>query len=144
MIDIEDLLFIPIILLIIFVIIILYIIIPIPSLFTKAHGINHRISGLIYLIWLLVGYTKAILIDNDLIIPILFYDIILGIIGIVLTLTAANDFKHKGIKNLASGTLDEHGNIFTRCINTITTTTATIIITITTNTTTTTLSNSNT
>ena len=28
------------------------------------------------------------------------YDIILGILGIILTLTAANDFKHKGIKNI--------------------------------------------
>ena len=108
MINIEDLLFVPIVLLVAFVIIVLYIIIPIQSLFTKRHGINHRISGLLYLLWLLVGYTKAIMIDYELI-SILVYDILLGVLGVILTLTAAYDFKHKGIKNVASGTLDEHG-----------------------------------
>jgi hypothetical protein len=110
MIKIEDLLFIPITLLIIFVIIIIIIIIPIPSLFTKSHGISHRLTGLLYLLWLLLGYTKAIFINIE-IISIIVYDIILGILGIILTLTAANDFKHKGIKNIASGTLDEHATV---------------------------------
>ena len=113
MIEIEDLLFIPIALSIIFVVIIVIIIIPIPSLFTKSHGISHRVSGAIYLLWLLIGYTKAIFIDidTDIDIPIGIYDIVLGILGIILTLTAARDFKHKGIKNVASGTLDEHATV---------------------------------
>lgn len=39
------------------------------------------------------------------------YDSILGILGTLLALTAAFEFQHKGVNNVASGTLDQHATV---------------------------------
>jgi hypothetical protein len=54
------------------------------------------------------------------------FHIVLSVVGIVLTLTAAYEFKHKNVRNIASGTLDEHTTVtfdemiehsFYQCLN---------------------------
>ena len=40
-----------------------------------------------------------------------YYHFILGVAGVTLTLTAAFEFQHKNVKNIASGTLDEHATV---------------------------------
>ena len=77
-------------------------------MFTRRYGRRHRISGLVYLIWLLLGYA-------DLYFGFLWrleyrfiYDFTLPTLGTILTLTAAFDFKdaHSRVQNIASGVLD--------------------------------------
>ena len=81
------------------------VVIPRASLiFTKRLGRPHAMTGAIYLVWLLFGFYDAMF-------PLIArwkYDTMLGILGIVLTLTAAFNFGHKNVHNIASGTLDEH------------------------------------
>ena len=77
------------------------------SIFTKRLGRPHAITGAIYLVWLLFGFYDAMF-------PVIArwkYDTMLGILGIVLTLTAAFNFGHKNVHNVASGTLDEHATV---------------------------------
>ncbi len=86
---------------------------------------KHGYIGFAYLLLLLLGFwhssslvtdskslqgTKQHMIIGTLI-PLAIYDILLGVMGIVLTLTASRDFPHKTIKNVASGTLDEHATV---------------------------------
>ena len=91
---------------------------------TFRHGpFTHSTVGILYLIWLLTGFfLTAILSFQDDIFEhhSLFqnrrevhfaYDVILGLLGIILTLSAANDFPHRKVKNFASGTLDEHATV---------------------------------
>ena len=80
-----------------------------PIMFFKRHGRRHTTSGFFYLAWLILGYID-VLYENP-ILERMFYDIILGIMGIILTLTAATDFQHKNVKNFASGTLDQHATV---------------------------------
>ena len=56
----------------------------------------------------------------------MFYDFFLGLLGILLTLSAAFEFQHKNVKNDASGTLDEKATVtfsemlehaFYQCLN---------------------------
>eukprot|EP01039_Chlorochromonas_danica_P006911 gene6909-7638_t len=84
-----------------------------PEMFVKRHGRKHALTGLVYLVWITVGFI-------DLGIPVLphhnpatswIYHVGLGSLGTVLTLYAAYEFKHKGVKNFASGTLDEHATV---------------------------------
>ena len=79
------------------------ILLPSPELFTKRHGRKHRIIGLFYLFWLCGGYISDI--------PFVVYDVVLGIAGIALSYTAAIEFQHKNVKNVASGTLDKHATV---------------------------------
>jgi hypothetical protein len=81
-----------------------------PTMFTKRFGIRHRLFGAIYLSWLCVGYADAIL-KTPSFEKALIYDSILGVLGIALTLSAAGDFQHKNVKNVASGVLDEHATV---------------------------------
>ena len=77
------------------------------SIFTKRLGRPHAITGASYLVWLLLGFYDAMF-------PFITrwkYDTMLGILGIVLTLTAAFNFGHKNVRNIASGTLDEHATV---------------------------------
>ena len=77
-------------------------------MFTRRYGRRHRITGLFYLSWLLLGYA-------DLCLGFLWrveyrfaYDFMLPMLGTILTLTAAFDFKdaHSRVQNIASGVLD--------------------------------------
>lgn len=103
-----------------------------PRIFNnKRYGRTHAIFGFLYLFWILFGFGSLILsflrdnrskrvhshladVDS---LPLwlwkrsIIFDIILGILGIYLPLTAAFEFKHHGIKNVASGTLDEHATV---------------------------------
>jgi hypothetical protein len=83
-----------------------------PSMFVKRHGRYHAITGLLYLLWISWGFF-ALLVPKliSMSIPAFVYDVVLGIIGTVLTLYAANEFQHKNVKNFASGTLDEHATV---------------------------------
>lgn len=83
------------------------------KLFLPRHGRRHRLTGILYLFLLLAGVfqtcTDARSTDWR---HYLAYDIILGFLGTVLTLTAAYDFKaaHSSVKNptgIVSGTLSE-------------------------------------
>ena len=73
-----------------------------PGMFIKKHGRRHSITGFLYLIWIFVGYAHCFF-GFVCSIPLLLFDITLGILGTVLTLTAAFEFQHKHVKNLASG-----------------------------------------
>jgi len=102
------------------------------KLFFDKHGRRHRLLGGINLVWLLIGISNLIVyqpttyiatsdhddvhiinrkIINSYAIQCLSYDIILGILGILSTLTAARSFPHRYITtNLKgeSGTLSNH------------------------------------
>lgn len=86
------------------------------TLFWDLHGWKHRLSGGVLLIWLVVGCGITILQHSpSLSSPssstalILYYDIILGCMGLTATLTAARDFPHRYISNSTgqSGSLSE-------------------------------------
>lgn len=109
------------------------------SMFLKRHGRKHSITGMAYFLWIsgglcYVGYshflpTTTTSVTNNPYTPFLFqlpsslsstvgngvswllFDVVLGILGTVLTLFAAFEFKHKNVKNFASGTLDEHATV---------------------------------
>mmetsp|Transcript_25027 Transcript_25027/g.35951 ORF Transcript_25027/g.35951 Transcript_25027/m.35951 type:complete len:341 (+) Transcript_25027:1905-2927(+) len=82
---------------------------------------QHSLLGFIYLFWLLFGFFLSFpLFSNGDIqtnasisqtFTFVTYDIVLGIFGILLTLSAARDFPHKNVKNHASGTLDNHATV---------------------------------
>ena len=83
----------------------------------------HSTIGMFYLLWLLVGFSLAAIFYFEVYnseLQSLFqhrsevhfvYDVILGLLGIYLTLSAAHDFPHRKVKNFASGTLDEHATV---------------------------------
>ena len=75
-------------------------------MFTRRYGQRHRISGFVYLVVLLLGYADLHL--GFLLQYRCVYDFILPLLGTVLTLTAAFDFKdaHSRVQNIASGVLD--------------------------------------
>ena len=79
-----------------------------PRMFWKHHGRRHRAVGLVHLVWLTVGFLNL----PFAIVPNLCYDLILGALGTVLTLTAAFDFQsHRKVRNVASGVLDERATV---------------------------------
>ncbi len=81
-------------------------------MFVKRHGRKHAVTGFFYLLWISWGFFALLASQlNLMIIPDIAYDTILGILGTVLTLFAAFEFKHKNVKNFASGTLDEHATV---------------------------------
>ena len=84
-----------------------------PSMFTKRLGRKHSILGAFYLIWLIYGISDctAVVFGSHIISNYIAYDIILGCAGVLLPLTAAYEFKHYNVKNIASGTLDEHATV---------------------------------
>ena len=96
---------------VLFFVLLVVILMPNVGIFFKRHGIRHRLIGLIYLIWLLLGLGDALLTLFRDQVCVLYYDIVFGILGILLTISAAFDFQHKGIKNVASGTLDAHSTV---------------------------------
>lgn len=91
-----------------------------PDIFTKRHGRKHSVTGFLYLTWITLGFLTIYLPHNSIFYPLidwltyyhyLIFDIGLGILGIKLTLFAAYEFKHKNVKNVASGTLDMHATV---------------------------------
>ena len=83
------------------------------SLFLRRrYGHKHAYTGLLYL-----SVLTASFLDGIAVIPLpnepsrVAADVALGALGILLTLTAAADFKHHGVKNVASGTLDKHATV---------------------------------
>lgn len=79
--------------------------------FKKRVGSRHARLGLIHLVFLLMGYIEVagfIEVPRSM---MLIYHIILGWSGVALTVTAAEEFQHKNVKNFASGTLDEHATV---------------------------------
>lgn len=91
------------------------------KLFTNHHGRAHRLAGLFHLIWLLVGAFYVVVDNNNSNIDssyyyyqqwhikCLVYDFILGISGIITTLSAASSFPHRHVTNRSgeSGTLSK-------------------------------------
>ena len=79
------------------------------SMFLKKHGRRHALNGLIYFSWMCLGFglfvTKSSVVSN------IVFDTVLGLLGIFLSLSAAYDFGHKNVTNVASGTLDEHATV---------------------------------
>jgi hypothetical protein len=81
-----------------------------PRMFVKSHGRVHRITGLLFLIWIGLGFVQVFS-NLSIVGSSLLYDTVLGIIGTSLALSAAFEFKHKNVRNIASGTLDEHATV---------------------------------
>lgn len=78
-------------------------------MFAKRYGRRHVVNGAIYLIVLVTGFLDALFgFYSE---YRLMIDCCLGSCGISLALTAAYDFKHKHVKNVASGTLDTHATV---------------------------------
>lgn len=87
----------------------------------RHHGpLMHSTVGILYLIWLLSGFFLTAILVGIFELHSIFqyqrevhfaYDVILGLLGIYLTLSAAHDFPHRKVKNFASGTLDEHATV---------------------------------
>jgi hypothetical protein len=83
------------------------------TIFWGRFGRNHRLSGLFHLCWLFMGVLLQWLAPSSVLISALMYDFVLAVSGIVLTLTAAADFRaaHAHVANVASGALDESATI---------------------------------
>lgn len=82
------------------------------KLFLSHHGRSHRLAALAHLSWLLCGVTSVLYADDPLragswAVKCLVYDVVLGLLGIIATLSAARDFPHKRVVNRPgeSGTL---------------------------------------
>ena len=86
-------------------------------LFLAHHGWSHRLAGGALLTWLVIGTWNALMMQGEMpdaagtssLFMWLGYDTILGILGIITTLTAARDFPHKFVKNAQgqSGSLSQ-------------------------------------
>ena len=97
--------------------------VPKAGMFFTNHGRYHALTGGVFLGLLLLGMADALLIEAlnpapsrwlltpALGVPRVVYDLLLNALGIVLTLTAAFEFKHKRVQNVASGTLDQHATV---------------------------------
>jgi hypothetical protein len=96
-----------------FAVILFRLVYPIPRLFTKRIGRRHRQVGAAYLAWLALGFIVAFISAGGAYagLPPVVFDAVLGVLGIVLTLTAAHEFGHKNVRNRASGTLDEDATV---------------------------------
>ena len=71
-------------------------------------GESHAYLGLVHLVLLGIGLADCCNAFTLSTTSLWAYDISLSSLGVVLSLTAARDFKHKNVKNAASGTLDAH------------------------------------
>lgn len=78
-------------------------------MFGRRHGRRHALNGLVYFLWISMGFV--IHAKHSSVVSNLVFDTVLGIIGIFLALSAAFDFGHKNVVNVASGTLDEHATV---------------------------------
>jgi hypothetical protein len=92
-----------------FFLVIILVVASYPRMFFKKHGRIHAILGLSYLIILICGFFDTF--SYDLFENKLLYFVTLGVLGILLPLSAAQEFGHKNVKNSGSGTLDEHATV---------------------------------
>jgi hypothetical protein len=93
-----------------FFIILLLVISGNPRMFIKRHGRYHALLGSFHLSWLILGFVQQSFAQEYFVSPFI-YDIVLGVSGTGLALTAAHEFQHKNVTNFASGTLDEHATV---------------------------------
>lgn len=82
-------------------------------MFLKRQGRKHSITGFLYLAWIGAGFADLVFpfLPRGLMSVPIVYDALLGVLGLCLTLFAAFEFQHKHVKNVASGTLDEHATV---------------------------------
>lgn len=78
-------------------------------LFLGRYGRRHRIIGAVYLWWLLLGFAGL----ASPRFPRLWFNVLLSLLGICLTLSAASDFQrhHSTVRNSASGALEPEATI---------------------------------
>ena len=98
-----------------FLIAVTFVIVRFGRMFLKRHGRKHALTGLSYFLWISYGFIELGLlkvgwIERSFINPFIF-DVVLGVLGTILTLFAAIEFQHKKVKNVASGTLDKHATV---------------------------------
>jgi hypothetical protein len=112
----------PLALVFVFVVFLYQILLQNPTIFLKRHGRKHALTGLAYLGWISYGFFDLFLtkssesevdsMENQPFSSFYFiFDVILGVLGVILTLLAAYEFQHKNVKNIASGVLDEHATV---------------------------------
>jgi hypothetical protein len=92
---------------------VLYIIAPVARrLFLGRYGRRHRLFGIAFLTWLLVGFAHLLL-GLDGVLSRLGFNVLLSLLGLGLTLSAAADFKHhhSKVKNPASGVLEPEATV---------------------------------
>ena len=78
----------------------------------RRHGRNHALAGLCYLTILVCEFADAAtMVELKSEARRFAVDVALGVFGIALTISAARDFGHHGINNVASGTLDQHATV---------------------------------
>jgi hypothetical protein len=81
-------------------------------MFTKKHGRRHILVGFSYLVLIILCFYLAIFeFESVSAMHWLAMDVLVGILGTLLATSAAFEFQHKHIKNIASGTLDEHATV---------------------------------
>lgn len=83
-------------------------------LFLEWHGVRHRLCGAIHLILLVVGALGSDADNKQQ--YYLVHDFILGVSGIVTTLTAAADFPHKLVSNDSEGQYVQSGTLHQKAI----------------------------
>lgn len=78
------------------------------TIFFRRHGWSHRLLGGLMLLWLFLGVCSCHICSENPYVALIF-DVILGILGICTTVTAAKEFPHKYIQNEKgqSGTLHQ-------------------------------------
>ena len=85
------------------------------QLWTRKHGRAHRLLGLAELLLLAAGLVDVAAWETGRSVPRrllrLLYDVLLGVCGTALTLSAAAAFSHANVKNQASGVLEEEATI---------------------------------
>jgi hypothetical protein len=97
-----------------FFVILLLVISQYPRMFIKRHGKFHALLGCFHLCWLVIGFLNHASVLQTFLsvnLPPMVYDVVLGISGTALALTAAHEFQHKNVVNFASGTLDQHATV---------------------------------
>jgi hypothetical protein len=80
------------------------------TLFLQSHGMKHRLCGAIHLCLFSVGaWTASGTLSNQN--NFLLFDFILGVSGLVTTLTAADDFPHRLVSNNRNGVYVQSGTL---------------------------------
>jgi hypothetical protein len=80
-------------------------------MFTKRVGRLHSALGLYFVLLLLCGHTfgaERLWYAKD---HLIWFHVLLGVVGVALPLSAASEFGHHNVKNVASGTLDPHATV---------------------------------
>jgi hypothetical protein len=95
-----------------FFVVVIWVILRNPTMFIKSYGRRHRIFGAMMLSWIIFGYVNYIFLPRS-VLPDFLFDLVLGLLGITTTLSAASDFKkaHSRTHNVASGTLEKEATV---------------------------------